>query len=131
TICSGLCLLRLIESLLAPAGAVDSHNAWISFRGAGHYTEADARKELDQAKKNRSAQAGIFVFSKATAPSNVSYFSRVGRDVFVVWDPADPASDVLLRASLSVARALVIREKAAADSTKADLTAIERHVMAI
>ena len=35
TICSGLCLLRLIESLLAPAGAVDSHNAWISFRGAG------------------------------------------------------------------------------------------------
>ena len=38
---------------------------------------------------------------------------------------------MLLRASLSVARALVIREKAAADSTKADLTAIERHVIAI
>jgi site-specific recombinase XerC len=33
-ICSGLCFLPFIESLLAQKGARISHNIWISFRGA-------------------------------------------------------------------------------------------------
>ena len=34
-ICSGLCFLPFIVSLLARFGPIDSHTTWISFRGAG------------------------------------------------------------------------------------------------
>ncbi|MFN9977982.1 MAG: hypothetical protein ACK58T_49550, partial [Phycisphaerae bacterium] len=37
TICSGVCLVRFIESLLAATGGSrDSHSCWIRIRGAGH-----------------------------------------------------------------------------------------------
>jgi hypothetical protein len=75
------------------------------------FTESLALEELSEARPNREAQIGVFVFSAATAPSHLPPLRRVGNDVLCVWDKDDPSTDVILTAALSVARALVIRQK--------------------
>ncbi len=72
------------------------------------YTLRDARKELEEARDNRDADVGIFVFSARTAPDEQERFQRHGSDLFVVWDADDPHTDVVLDAALSVARALSV-----------------------
>jgi hypothetical protein len=74
----------------------------------------DLRKmvdELAQARENRGAQVGIAVLSKATAPEGIEPLTRFGSDIIVVWDRDDTTSDVLFTAALSLARALVVRER--------------------
>ncbi len=68
-----------------------------------------ARAEIDEARRNRGAAIGVFVFSRSTAPAAVPPFSRHGCDVFGVWDADDAATDVTLHAAISVARALSVR----------------------
>jgi hypothetical protein len=82
------------------------------------YDLVAARKEIDEARRNRDAQIGIFVFSRATAPSGLEPFARYGMDLVVVWDKEDLGTDLFLRAALSVARALAIREKIAGERVK-------------
>ena len=74
------------------------------------YTLAKARTELDTAKKNREASVGLFVFSEKTKPAEMDSFFRDGDDVFVVWDADRIESDVILRAGLSLAKALCVRQ---------------------
>lgn len=76
------------------------------------YTLKKAQEEMDQARKNRDAQQGIFVFSKRTAPA-MEKIVRHGSDVFVVWDPENSESDVFMTASLEISRALCVRSRAA------------------
>jgi hypothetical protein len=95
------------------------------------YDLAGARKELDQARKNRQAQVGVFVFAKDAAPNDTEPFARYGNDIIVVWDPEDPASDLYVRAAYSVARALVIRESHESAESEAALAAIEKATLAI
>jgi hypothetical protein len=71
------------------------------------YTLAKAREEIDRAKKNREACVGLFVFSEKTKPEGIDSLFRNGDDVFVVWDAE---SDVILRAGLSLAKALCVRQ---------------------
>jgi len=40
------------------------------------YDLADAREEIEQARKNRGATAGLFVFSATTAPEGIQPFAR-------------------------------------------------------
>lgn len=65
--------------------------------------------EMDEARKNRDAQLGVFVFSKQTAPDGLQPFSRYGDDLVVVWDAEEPSTDLYLSAAYSVARALAVR----------------------
>ncbi len=74
------------------------------------YDVPAALGELEQARKNRRAQIGIFVLAKASAPEHMEPFQRHGNNLIVIWDADDPGTNVLVRAALSVARALVIRE---------------------
>ncbi|MEI7687154.1 MAG: hypothetical protein WCL32_19215, partial [Planctomycetota bacterium] len=76
------------------------------------YDLAAALVEIEQARKNRESQVGVFVFSKATAPPNLEPFSRHGKLIVVVWDRDDPSTDIFLRVGVSVAKALVVRERA-------------------
>ncbi len=69
-----------------------------------------ALAEMDEARKNRQAQVGVFVFARSAAPDGLQPFARYGNDLVITWDPEDPASDLFIKAALSVARALVIRE---------------------
>jgi hypothetical protein len=91
------------------------------------YGFAKARAELDEARRNRSASAGVFVHSARSAPEGFPFFHATGEDVFVVWDLDDPASDVRLEAALAVARALATRARGAR-TTQVDFEAVERAI---
>ncbi len=81
---------------------------WLAAKEKGP-TVAQALAHLDEARKQVGAQGAVLVFAKAAAPAELPAFARFGPDVVVVWDPNDEASDVYVRAGLSVARALVVK----------------------
>lgn len=87
-----------------------------------------ALEELDEARKNRGADVGLSVLSAHTAPEGIGPLARHGDDVVVVWDPDDPATDVILAAGLSVAKAICTRARARRDGEAADFEAIERAI---
>jgi hypothetical protein len=95
------------------------------------YTLSDARKEIEKARENRDAQIGLFIFSHRTAPVGLDPFSRVGNDVFVIWNPEDPTSDLYLTAGLELARALCIRAGRQSEAQAADFTAIDAAILEI
>jgi len=84
-----------------------------------------ALEELDEARKNRSASLGIFVFSRQSAPPTLQPFSRYDRSLLVVWDSEDPATDVYLKAAISVARALAVRSRQDTQDSREALFEIE------
>jgi hypothetical protein len=78
----------------------------------------DALAEIKQARENRAAQVGVFIFSAAVAPAGLDPLKRYENDIIVVWTQDDPASDIFLKCALSVARALAVRQaKACAEAT--------------
>lgn len=101
------------------------------------YTEAKALEELGLARKNREAQVGIFIVARESARAmgegrdSFEPLRRIGMDVLVVWDADDPATDVYLRAAVSIARALVVKQHAESGRAEADGRAIEQSVRAI
>lgn len=76
------------------------------------YDLRKARTDIEQARKNRDAQLGVFVFSKKRAPEGMAPFTRLGNDLFVVWDHDDAHTDVYVQVAYSVTRALAIRANA-------------------
>ena len=92
---------------------------------AGGYTLRSALDEIAEARKNREAQVGIFVFSARHAPAALEPFARYDRDIVIVWDSEDPNSSLLIRAAYSLARALALREKKASADTAAALRLID------
>jgi hypothetical protein len=93
------------------------------------YSLAKARDELDEARKNRGASVGLFVFARRNAPQGLDALSRYGSDVFVIWDQDDPQSDVYLRAALTVARAIAVRDGAAKSAPIVDWSALDATVL--
>jgi uncharacterized coiled-coil protein SlyX len=89
------------------------------------YSLVDARQEIEEARKNRSASVGVFVFAKDTAPQGLQPFTRIDHDLFVIWDAADPSTDIYLSAAVSVAKALLFRQKATESKSEGDLQGIE------
>ena len=92
------------------------------------YTLEDARVEIDEARKNREASVGVFVFARSRAPEGLAPFTRIDKDIFVIWDAADASTDVYLSAAISVAKALVFRQKSLDKKTDGDLKGIEASV---
>ncbi len=90
-----------------------------------------ARKEIEVARKNRDAQAGLFVFSRKEAPEGLARLVRLGSDVFVVWDAEDPG-DTILGAGLSVAKAVCFNTTRRRETAKAaDFTAIDKAILEV
>lgn len=90
-----------------------------------------ARLEIEMARQNRGAAVGLFVFSRKTAPPLQDSIVRLGNDVLVVWDADDTASDVILKAALSLAKALCVRESTARSEEVADFEKIDKSILAI
>lgn len=86
----------------------------------------DARRELADARANRGAELGIFVYSTATAPAGLDSIARQERDLFVVWDQEDPSTDLVLRLAISVARAMAVGARASASKTEGSLAEMEK-----
>jgi hypothetical protein len=110
---------------LGPDSAAPQAKIVVEAKEDVSYQLADACKELDEARKNRGAAVGLFVFSRKTAPTTLEPLFRLGSDVFVIWDSDDPDSDLYLRLAVSVARALAIRQQQHDASLNADLLDVE------
>jgi len=103
----------------------------LEFKEDASYTLASTLKELEEARKNRSAAVSVMVHSKRTAPAGVPDLLREGNDVVAVWDAEDEGSDVVLRAALMLAKALCVRAAAQAQGEARELREIEGAVRAI
>ncbi|HEY4014158.1 MAG TPA: hypothetical protein VGM06_12525 [Polyangiaceae bacterium] len=98
-----------VIELAADSAAAHARIVWEAKEKQG-YSLRSALEEIDEARRNRRAQVGVFVFSRKTAPEGLELLQRYGSDVVVVWDADDPMSDLTMRAAYSLARALVVRE---------------------
>jgi hypothetical protein len=96
-----------------------------------NFTLAQARIEIETARKNRAADWGLFVFSKESAPANLEPLSRYGNDFVVVWDAEDTASDVFLKAGIIAARALCFRHECKSAAQQVDFEAIDKAILEI
>jgi hypothetical protein len=86
---------------------------------------------MEEARKNREAQVGIFVFSAATTSERMDSFCRHGNDIFVVWDRERPETDVYLKAAITVAKALCAREATTDAAQTADFKAIDQAIASL
>lgn len=118
-----------VVTLSADSAAPGARIVWEAKQDQG-YTLKKAIDEIDEARRNRAAQQGVFVFSRRIAPAGLAEFQRHGQDFVLVWDPEDPSTDLVLRAAYSAARALAIRE-AAGEEAHAVAAQIDRAVRAV
>lgn len=95
------------------------------------YSLIEALAEIDTARKNRGASVGLFLFSAQTAPSGMDVLSRHGDDVLVVWDAQRIESDVVLRAGLSLAKALCVRKQRERDQNEGDWEQVDSAILAV
>ncbi len=98
------------ESAFAGAGVV-----FEAKRESG-YSVQKALDELDAARKNRNAAAGVFVMARSHASDAFPSFARYGNNVVVVWDEQDPSTNAYLHAAILVGMGLVARIKTAGDA---------------
>ena len=74
------------------------------------YSLAQAREEIETARKNRGADWGVFVFSKKTAPPAISNRSPATAAISSSsGTPKIQSTDVFLKAGIIAARALCFR----------------------
>jgi hypothetical protein len=118
-----------VVTLSGESAAPGARIVWEAKQDQG-YGLRKALEEIDEARRNRTAQMGIFVFSRRVAPAGLADFQRHGPDFVVVWDPEDRATDLVLRAAYSTARALAVRE-AAGEEAHEVAAEIEKAVRAI
>lgn len=116
---------------LGPDHAAAGAKIVIEAKQDASYNLAQARSELDEARKNRGAQVGIFVFSARTAPAGLEPLARYGSDICLVWDAEQPETDVWLRAGVIIARALCVQSATGRTAQAADFAAIDKAVLEI
>ena len=97
------------ESAFAGAGVV------FEAKRDASYTTQKALDELDAARKNRTAGAGVFVMAKSHAPESFPRFARYGNNVLIVWDDQDSTSDPHLHAAVLLGLGLGTRRKTLCD----------------
>ena len=120
----------VVVTLGAESAAPGVNIVWEAKQAGGVSLRA-ALDELDEARKNRQAQVGVFVFSAKSAPSGLEPFGRYGSDVVIAWDSEDPAQGLLVRAAYSLARALAMREKQQGADTAKALRAMDKAVQSV
>ena len=96
------------------------------------YTLQKALAEIAEARKNRDAGVGVFVFSQRTVPSDVlEPLARYGNDVLVSWDAEDSGTDAYLTAALSVAAAISAQGASGGGSLGVDIEGLEKAIREI
>ena len=92
------------------------------------YTLDKAFRELEEARKNRGTEVGLFVLDKNKAPDGFARFTRRGNDTVIVWDAEDSNSDVIFEVSLSVAVALCVQAENRKKADGADVKSMKNIV---
>jgi hypothetical protein len=116
---------------LGPDCAAAGERFVVEAKEDSSYDLRKALLEIDSARKNRDASVGVFVFSKLTAPNGQEALLRYGNDIVVVWDSEDLNSDVILRAALSLARALCVRQAKSRTAETVDFQTIDAAIQVI
>ena len=116
---------------LGPDSAAPGGRIVVEANEHASYQLPQAREEIEQARHNRDAQVGLFVFSKKTAPEGMEPLLRYGNDIFVVWDFDDEASDLYLKAGLTLARALCVRKTQTSAEQTADFESIDVDILEV
>jgi hypothetical protein len=98
------------ESAFAQAGVV------FEAKRDATYTVQKALDELDAARKNRDAVAGVFVMARSHASDIFPRFARYGNNVLVTWDDQDSSTDAYLHAAIFLGMALVTRTRTTGDA---------------
>lgn len=91
----------------------------------------DAVTAVEDAKKNRAAAIGIFVFARGSEPAEIGDFRRIGDDFYCTVDKDDLANGkplLFFDAAYKIARALAIAAARREAAGGLDLEAIERDV---
>ncbi|MBI4956194.1 MAG: hypothetical protein HY908_29520 [Myxococcales bacterium] len=97
----------------------------------GSYAVPKALSELDVARSNRIAAAGVFVMARSHVPAGFPSFARYGNDILVVWDEEDEASDPYLHAAILLGLALASRRRGPEDAGNlAALADVEHRIQA-
>jgi len=94
----------------------------------------DARSELQEAKTNRKAAIGIYVWSRGTEPTEVGNFRRIGDDFYVTVDRDDLRAGrplLYFDAAYRIARAMAVAAVRKEAAEEVDLVEIENHVEAL
>lgn len=116
---------------LGPESAAPGAVIVIEAKDKAGYQLAQAREEINTARNNRNAQIGLFVFAKNSAPEHLEPLSRIGNDVFLVWDPEESTTDLYLRVGLTLARALSVRARQHNDSHSGDFLEVDKAILEI
>lgn len=94
----------------------------------------DAIDELQDAKRNREAVSGIFVFARGTEPAEVGDFRRIGEDFYVTVDKDDLAAGrslMFLDSAYKIARALAVAASRKEEAEELDLQVIQDQLDAL
>lgn len=94
----------------------------------------DAIDELQEAKKNREAACGIFVFARGAEPAEVGDFRRIGEDLYVTVDKDDLVEGrplMFLDSAYKIARALVVAATRKEEAGELDLQFIQDQLDAL
>lgn len=116
---------------LGPDSAAPGAKIVIEAKEKQRVDQQSAIEESGEARKNRGAQVGIFVYSKHTAPANIEPLARFGQDVIVVWDAEDSSTDLYLRAAYTLAKALCVRAATERAALEVDFTKIDEAILEI
>jgi len=90
-----------------------------------------ALSEIEEARLNRKADVGLFVFSRKTAPKGLEPLARYGDHVVVIWDSEDNQTDLYLTLGVSVARAICTRKATERSTLTVDFTSIDAALLEI
>jgi hypothetical protein len=95
------------------------------------YRLKDAIDELKEAKENREAAVGVFVFGKGYEPAEVGDFHRLGQDFYVTVDQdalAKGQSPLFLETAYKVARALLVTSARKEEAKEIDVERVRREI---
>jgi hypothetical protein len=109
----------------ADSAAARARIVWEAKERQGYSLRA-ALEEISEARRNRQAQVGVFVFSHKAVPDGLESLERHRSDIVVVWDDESAASDLVVRTAYSLARALAVREHRTNRESQAAIAEIER-----
>jgi hypothetical protein len=123
------CKVGDVVLTLGPDHAAANSRIVVEAKQDASYGLARALSESEQARKNRQAEVGVFVFSKRTANAQIVPLGRYGNDVVLVWDCEDPATDVILSAGLSLARALCVSAGTEREQIDIDFERMQRAML--
>ena len=94
-------------------------------------TLAKALEEMAEARPNRQAQIGVFVFSARVAPADLEPLQRYGDDIVVIWDAEDPTTDLRIRLAYNMARGLVSRLRTVTNDQREALEELDRSIRCV